>query len=354
MTELAHNIDKKSVVIVAMTGNMLLDIAGPADVFYSAEVILQGLELENGYHVSIVSPTRSKALKTAVGIEIKCDNSIFDCEKYIDTLIIAGNDFRETSQADLLPFYTWLAKRTEFNTRRIASVCGGAFVLAKVGLLQGRKATTHWELSEKLTKENPTIKVNANPFFTIDGHILTSAGVSSGIDLALAMVEQDYSKDIAIKVARKIVFYLSRPGFQAQFGYLLPVYDCDSIGKRTQKWLLKHIHEKFDVGQIAEHLNMSTRNFSRVFIKQTGMSPAKFVEKLRVEAARKHLEDTNLPLEIIAERCGLGGLVSMRRVFLRHLNITPSDYRRAFKTSLNEAGIAELLALDTVREEEPI
>lgn len=186
--------------------------------------------------------------------------------------------------------------------------------------------------------------VNSDPFFTGDGFIYTSAGVSSGIDLALAMVEQDYSKDIAIRVARKLVFYLSRPGFQAQFGNLLPAYESEHIGKRTQNWLSEHLHEKLDVARIADHMNMSTRNFTRVFHRETGMPPARFVEKLRIEAARKYLEDTDMSLEQIAEQCGLGGLVSMRRTFLRHLNTTPSDYRRAFKTSLKDSGIANLLS----------
>lgn len=338
-----RNDRKKQVVIVAMSGQMLLNFAGPADVFTTAGSILQSLGITDGYDVIIVSPTSTKKVDTNIGITINCRFSVADISGPIDTLIIAGNDLREESQPALVAFYDWLVTRTEHNTRRIASICGGAFALAKAGILDGRRATTHWERSEKLSKAYPAVKVNTNPFFTNDGHVYTSAGVSSGIDLALAMVEEDYTRDIAIRVARKLVFYLSRPGFQSQFGALLPSYENEHIGQKTQNWLNEHLHEKLDVDQMADHMNMSKRNFTRVFHKQTGMPPAKFVEKLRVEAARKFLEDTDTPIERIAEQCGLGGLVTMRRIFLRHLNTTPSDYRRAFRTSLKDAGMSELL-----------
>jgi transcriptional regulator GlxA family with amidase domain len=306
---------------------------------------LQEAGLAGGYEVSVVAPTEDKMVVTATEIEIRCKSSAMEIELPVDTLIIAGNDF--TQQAAFEPFYNWLATVNETNSRRIASVCGGAFVLAKVGLLNGRKATTHWDLTEKLKKNYPQVKVNTNPFFTNDGNIYTSAGVSAGIDLALALVEADHGRDIAAKVARKLVFYLNRPGFQSQFGSLLPAYESANIANRLQEWLKDHLHEPLDVSRIAGHLNMSVRNLTRVLHKQAGMSPAKLVEKARLEAARKLLEDTDAPLERIAEQCGLGGLVSMRRIFLRHLMITPSEYRRAFRTALKHPDLDELLGMET-------
>lgn len=337
------NNQKKSVVIVVMTGNMLLDFAGPSDVFTNADHCLQTVGSTEGYEVLIAAPTTDRTVRTSTGVEIRCPYHAMEIALPIDTLIIAGNDFREAAAVALEDFYRWLAMAGAANTRRIASICGGAFALAKAGLLDGKKATTHWDLSEKLKREYPSIKVNANHFFTNDGNIYTSAGVSSGIDLSLAMVEEDFGKDIAIRVARKLVFYLSRPGFQAQFGNLLPVYEEENIARKIQSWLRDHLHESLEVGRIAGKMNMSTRNFTRVFHRETGMPPAKFIEKLRVEAARKFLEDTDLPLERIAEQCGMGNLVSMRRIFLRHLFVTPSDYRRTFKTALKDAGIEDLL-----------
>lgn len=336
--------NKKRVVIVALTRLMLLDFAGPADVFNYTTKCLQETRPGEGYEVSVVAPTSDKVVAMASGIEIHCKLSAMELGFPVDTLIIAGNDSSEANAAALAPFFQWLSAINESNARRIASVCAGAFALAKAGLLNGRKATTHWDLNEKLKKSYPQVQVNTDPFFTNDGNIYTSAGVSAGIDLALALVEEDYGKDIAVKVARQLVFYLSRPGFQSQFGNLLPVYERSNIANKLQEWLKDHLHEPLDVSSIAAHLNMSVRNLTRVFQKQTGMSPAKFVEKARVETARRLLEDTDLPLERISEQCGLGGLVSMRRIFLRHLMTTPSDYRRAFRTSLKHAGTEQLLS----------
>jgi len=325
-----------------MSGNTLLNFAGPADVFTYADKCLPGSVA--GYDVVIASPTAiRKKVKTSSGMEIHCQCCVSDITTLIDTLIIAGNDFAELNNPANGDFYKWLSEVTEHNIRRVASICGGAFSLAKAGLLNGRKATTHWDLSERLKKSYPLVHVDSNAFFTNDGNIYTSGGVSSGIDLALALVEEDHGKDIAITVARKLVFYLSRPGFQTQFGNLLPAYESSNIAEKLKNWFTEHLHEPLDLVRIAGHLNMSTRNFTRVFHKQTGISPAKFIEKLRVETARKYLEDTDISLEKIAERCGLGNLISMRRTFLRHLMTTPSDYRRAFRTSLKDIGIEELL-----------
>nr|WP_255563133.1 helix-turn-helix domain-containing protein [Mucilaginibacter sp. 21P] len=327
-----------------MSSGMLLNVTGPTDVFTNADQYVANSGNSGGYDVKVVSPLASKQLKSTAGMTISFELFVGEIEGYIDTLIIAGNDSREASQPGLEPLYQWLTTRNEHNTRRIASICGGAFVLAKAGMLSGRKATTHWQASERLMRAYPDVKVNANPFFTKDGHIYTSAGVSSGIDLSLALVEEDHNRDIAISVARKLVFYLSRPGFQSQFGSLLPLFEREHIGQKTQDWIGDHLSEKLDINKVADHLNMSTRNFTRVFHRETGMPPAKFIEKLRVEAARKYLEDSDLALERIAELCGLGGLVSMRRIFLRHLNTTPSDYRRAFRSSLRDMDVEELLS----------
>ncbi|HMI05540.1 MAG TPA: GlxA family transcriptional regulator [Pedobacter sp.] len=327
---------KKQVVIVAMTGHLLLDFAGPADVFNSANKIIELKEGAAGYEVLVVSPTINKRVTNSVGIEINCTRSVMEITTPIDTLLIAGsNNIQNLDDPDYAAFYTWLAAIDE-STRRIGSICAGAFALAKAGLLNGKRATTHWNRSELLQKNYPLIQVDSNPFYINDGKIYTSGGVSSGIDLALALVEEDHGKEIAVQVARRLVFYLNRPGFQVQFGNLLPAYDHLNIAGKLRPWVTEHLHEPLDIMRLADHLNMSPRNFTRVFHKQTGIPPAKYMEKLRVEAARKYLEDTDISLEQIAEKCGLGGLVSMRRTFLRHLMVTPSDYRRAFRTSLAE------------------
>jgi transcriptional regulator GlxA family with amidase domain len=336
----SKEVARKQVVIVAMTGHMLLDFAGPADVFNSANKILDLQGRQDRYEVLVVSPTRNKKVSNSVGIEISCTYNVQEISTPIDTLLIAGsNDIQNLDDPDYQEFYTWLSLKN-VGTRRVGSICAGAFALAKAGLLNGKRATTHWDRSELLRKNYPLIEVDSNPFYVSDGRIYTSGGVSSGIDLALALVEEDHGKEIAVQVARRLVFYLNRPGFQTQFGNLLPAREHHNIAEKLRPWMMEHLHQPLDIMRLAEHTNMSPRNFTRVFHKQTGIPPAKYVEKLRVEAARKYLEDSDVSLEQIAEKCGLGGLVSMRRTFLRHLMITPSDYRRAFRTSL-----ADVMAL---------
>jgi transcriptional regulator GlxA family with amidase domain len=329
-----RRLPKKQIVIVAMTGHMLLDFAGPADVFTNANKILETQQGSEAYEVLVVSPTANKQVTNGVGIEITCTHSVMDIGTKIDTVLIAGsNGIENLDDPAYQEFYAWLSVISR-RTRRVGSICAGAFALAKAGLLNGKKATTHWDRSELLQKNYPLVEVDSNPFYINDGNIYTSGGVSSGIDLALALVEEDHGKEIALQVARRLVFYLNRPGFQIQFGNLLPSYDHPNIAEKLRPWMIEHLHEPLDIVRLADYVNMSPRNFTRVFHKQTGTSPAKYVEKLRVEAARKYLEDTHLSLEQIAKECGLGGLVSMRRTFLRHLMVSPSDYRRAFRTCL--------------------
>jgi transcriptional regulator GlxA family with amidase domain len=324
---------KKLVVIVAMNGHMLLDFAGPADVFNSTNKLLESTNDMEGYEILVVSPTADKCVINSVGIEIKCAYSIMDLQTPVDTLLIAGsNNLQYHDDPIYDDFYKWLAAANNCS-RRIGSICAGAFALAKAGLLDGRRATTHWDRSNLLQKNYPLIHVDSNPFYVSDGHIYTSGGVSSGIDLALALVEEDYGKAIAIQVARRLVVYLNRPGYQVQFGSLLESGNTYKIADTLQSWIVGRLNEPLDTMRLANQANMSLRNFTRVFTKQTGIPPAKYIEKVRVEATRKYLEDTDLSLETIAEKCGLGSLVSMRRTFLRHLMITPSDYRRAFRSS---------------------
>ncbi len=340
--------ERKKVVIVAMTGRMLMDFVGPADVFTTANYFLAREGRPADYDVLVVAPTADRRVKTGAGMEIVCHSAAMEIKTAIDTLIISNYESRDNKEDLFVPFYKWLGKRTDENTRRIASVCAGTFALAKAGLINGRKVTTHWELQEKLQQQYPRLQVNTNPFHTKDGHIYTSGGVSSGIDLALSMLEEDHGKSLAVKVARELVVYLNRPGYQSQFGSLLPSIEASPLSHKVREWVLANLQETLDVRCIADHLNMSTRNFTRVFTKQTGMPPAKFVEKVRVEQARTLLEDTEETIENIASICGLGGLSSMRRTFLRLLMTTPSDYRRAFRTALKDSGLEEYYEAETL------
>ncbi|WP_436487956.1 GlxA family transcriptional regulator [Chitinophaga sp. ARDCPP14] len=325
----------KLVVIVVLPGSRLLTLAGPADVFSFAQ---QMLEAESGghskgYEVVLASATNKKDLQLNSSARLVAATTVHEIDREIDTLMLIGA--RLENQPDSDQFYHWLTTHAP-KIRRIAGVCVATFVLAKAGLLHNRRATTHWERNDDLQRQYPDIIVDTTPFFIKDGNIYTAGGVTSGMDLSLAMVEEDYGRDIALRVARKLVIHLKRPGNQKQFGGLLPGYELVSpLLVQLRPWLLEHLHENISVEEMAAQCNMSARNFARVFLKETAFTPAKFLEKLRVEMARNYLENSALSLEEIAVRCGLGGLVSMRRVFLRHLEISPGTYRSTFRTALH-------------------
>ena len=215
------------------------------------------------------------------------------------------------------------------QVRRICSICTGAFILAEASILDNRKIATHWKLCHKLANDYPSLDVDSESIFIKDGHVYTSAGVSSGIDLALALIEEDFGRTLALEVARELVVYLKRPGNQAQFSVTLKHQDSDHKPIQNIKdWLLEHLKERITVEDLAEQALMSPRNFARVFTRETGITPAKYVEKLRLEAACRLLTETQHTLETISLECGLMNIDNMRRLFIKHLKVTPSDYRR--------------------------
>jgi transcriptional regulator GlxA family with amidase domain len=325
---------KKLIVVIPMPGIFLLDIAGPCDVFMAADWVLgeDPGSSRAGYELLFASPLDTKKIATKSGLEIDCPVLVSEISRPIDTLIVAG--FSRMQLQSGHPFFTWL-KQVYPKVRRIGSVCVGTYALAEAGILDGKQATTHWEFSQEFQLRYPAVKVDTNPFYTRDCNVYTSGGVASGIDLALALVEEDFGRDVALNAARKLVLPLKRPGYQSQFSTLVQVHSLEnSIAGKLHPWLMRHLAGVLSVERLAEQSNMSVRNFTRVFLKETGLTPAKFVEKLRVEVARKYLEDSDLTMDQIALKCGLGGLLSMRRTFMRHMMVSPSDYRRSFRTSL--------------------
>lgn len=320
---------KKLIVVVPMPGIFLLDIAGPCDVFAAADKLLDG---NGGYDILLASPLNSKKINTKAGIEVICQATIGTITQRIDTLIIGGFSMHLLENGDR--FFHWL-KDVYPTVNRIGSICVGAFALAEAGILNGKKATTHWEYSQQFQQRYPHVLVDTDPFYTRDTNVYTSGGVSSGIDLALALVEEDHGRDVALQVARKLILHLKRPGYQSQFSKVLETHRLEnSLGGKLYAWMIRHLADDLSIEHLAEHSNMSVRNFARVFQKETGITPAKFVEKVRVEVARRYLEDSDLSIDQIGAKCGLGGMISMRRTFIRHMNISPSDYRRTFRTSL--------------------
>jgi transcriptional regulator GlxA family with amidase domain len=325
--------NKKLVVIVVFPDCLALDVVGASDVFSCANKIIN-LNSKNalkGYEIIIASATEELEIVTESGLVINCKTSVYNIKEKIDTLIIGG--FSSHANWGAYPaFVTWL-KNKKVSIRRICSVCVGAFVLAEAGFLTDKKATTHWYFLEKLKYSYDNILVENNPIFVKDGNIYTSAGASTGIDLTLALVEEDLGRKISLQIAQSLVLYLKRPGNQSQFSIFLKHQLSDKKGIRdVQEWIMGNLKENLDVQTLSDKAMMSPRNFARVFVTETGLTPGKYIERLRVEASKKYLEETEFSFDFIAKECGLGSVETMRRIFLRTLNVSPFEYRKLFGT----------------------
>ena len=323
----------KTIALVAMPGVQLLDLAGPSDVFTCANNLLaaDSAGTSRPYNVVLLTATDAPHLTTSAGITLLGAAGVQQWHAPVDTLLVAGSPL-EAVEALPAEFFTWLATMTD-AVRRMGSVCVGAFALSKAGILVGRRATTHWAFCAQLQAQFPAVQVEQAPFFVRDGHVYTSGGITSGMDLALALVEEDYGHALALRVAQKLVLQLRRTGNQGQFHSLWPEIGEVPLLRSLRPWLVAQLHTAISVEQMAEHLHMSPRNFARVFVKATGLPPAKFVEKLRLGAARRYLEESDLGLDQVAHACGLGTAVTLRRLFLKELQLSPRQYRASFQTA---------------------
>jgi transcriptional regulator GlxA family with amidase domain len=248
----------------------------------------------------------------------------------LDTLMIAGGHGVEAAAADPV-LVDWIRMRAT-KARRVASVCTGAFLLAASGVLDGRRAATHWSCCAELARKFPAVRVEPDPIFVRDGPVWTSAGVTAGIDLSLALVEQDLGRTVALAVARYLVVFLKRPGGQAQFSAALSLQASEDKFGALHEWINKHLADDISLPMLASQAGMSERSFSRHYAETTGMTPGRAIERLRVEAARRLLSESRLPVKRISQRCGFGSEETMRRTFLRLLETTPQDYRARFSS----------------------
>jgi len=321
----------RRVVIIAAPGAEMLDVVGPFQVFASATQLARtDADSAPIYRVEIVSCSRRTAFMTNCGLRMSAHRSFRDVRGQIDTLLIAGGSAIEEDRTS--PEVVRWVREIAARTRRVGSVCTGALLLARAGLLDGRRATTHWNWCEGLARRYPQVMVEPHPIFIRDGNVYTSAGVTAGMDLALALVEDDHGSRLALQVARQLVLYLRRPGGQAQFSAALSLQLSDRQPLRElQTWVLENLDKSLSVQALAEHVAMSPRNFARVFGREMRVTPGKFVERLRVEAARRRLEETRHSLKKIAGQCGLGSVGSMRRIFQRLVGIPPGQYRQHFR-----------------------
>jgi transcriptional regulator GlxA family with amidase domain len=314
----AHNGLVRRVVFVTYPGITALDLVGPHEVLGAA----------GGYEL-VVAGLTTGPMRSTRGPQILVERTLSSLRGPIDTLIVVGGEGARDAMRDqdLVRAVRNLARRS----RRVTSVCTGAFVLAAAGLLDGRRATTHWSACEYLGRRFPDVTVEPDPIFVRDGNVWTSAGVTAGMDLALALVADDLGRDNALAVARQLVMYVQRPGGQAQFSAQLGAQAADRDALRDlQAWIGEHPDRDHSVDRLAARVGMSARHFARVFRDEVGATPAAYVEQIRIEVARRLLETTALPVEDVARAAGFGTVETLRRAFARRVGTNPSSYRERF------------------------
>ena len=319
------------IAVVVYEGAELFDTTGPIEVFTMLNRCLgsAGSPLP-GYEVILLAE-QAGIFSTAAGVRLVADAAWHDMPDDTDTLIMVGSPDGPLEKAlENGKLVEWLGTAGK-RVRRLVSVCTGAFLLAKAGLLDGRQVTTHWMDLERLQREYPRLTVECDAIYVRDGFVATSAGVTACMDLALALVEEDFGRKMALTVARRLVMYLKRPGGQAQFSTHLRAQMIENGPlKPLLAWLRDNFTAKITVEELAERAAMSPRNFARVFMRETGMPPAKYIDQLRLERAMTLLEDKSKALERVAMECGFTGAEQMRRAFIRQLGIPPLAYRQWF------------------------
>ena len=316
----------RRVLIVAVPPARTLDVFGPVEVFGDANRMHGG---DPAYEVNIISSGPERTVLSHMGAVLNTDRTFRECHGPIDTLLVAGFDNHQEMQFEQ-DFLNWL-KEQSGRSRRFGSVCTGALVLAAAGLLNGRRATTHWYWCDRLARNYPLVSVDRDPIYVQDGNCYTSAGVTAGIDLALALVEEDLGRPVALKIAQLMVVFLRRAGGQSQFSATLAAQTRENrpLGDLLA-WLPDNIRHHLTVESLARRAAMSPRNFARLFQQQLGKTPARHIEDLRLEAARHRLESTTLSLEEVADASGFASAEKLRRAFRRRLGVTPGQYRVSF------------------------
>lgn len=319
----------RKIVITGPPPVQVLDVTGPLEVFSNAP----------DYEIEIANPGRERTLQTNRGVVLADATPISEVHGPIDTLVIVGGPGAESGSYDA-DFIAWIAKAAR-QSRRVASICTGAFLLAEAGLLEGRQAVTHWSFCERLAREYAEVVVRPEPIYLRDGSIYTSAGITAGIDLSLALVEEDHGHEAALRIARFLVMFLVRPGGQAQYSHMLS-HQAIALQplRELQVWMLEHIHEEITVESLAERMSMSARHFTRVCLREMGMNPGQFVDRMRVEAAQQMIDSSACGLKEIAGACGFKSADAMRRSFVRILGVTAGEYASRFKSTLARSSVS--------------
>ena len=320
----------RTVAVFAFPGVQALDVVGPLEVFgRTARWLREERGSSIGSYTALVVAPRRGPFPSSSGYSLVADRALSRLPPAIDTFLVAGGQgvrklLRDREVHERL-------RQVQRRVRRFGSVCTGALLLARAGLLDGRRATTHWQSCAQLAAEHPEVHVEPDRIFVRDGGVYTSAGVTAGMDLALAMVEEDHGREVALSVARELVLFVRRPGGQSQFSAQLSAQlaERDAI-RDLQAFALEHPAADLSVPVLARRAAMSPRNFARVFAREVGATPARWVERVRIEAARRRIEEGRAGVDAVAEACGFGTREALRRAFRRQLGIAPRDYRQRF------------------------
>ncbi|MBV8653116.1 MAG: GlxA family transcriptional regulator [Alphaproteobacteria bacterium] len=318
----------RTIAILAVPGVQLLDVSGPLDVFVEANVQAG----RTAYRPCVVS-SDTAVIRSSSGVRLLADRVIGDGERgAIDTLLVAGSP-RAAEDRPSASVIAWL-REAAASARRYGSVCSGAFLLGAAGLLEGRRVTTHWAVAERLARAYPSVTVDEDALYVRDGPLRTSAGVTAGLDLALALVEEDLGRDVALKAAGQLVMFFKRPGGQRQFSRRGEAVAAGrSALQEVQRWIAAHPAADHSVASLAGRMGLSPRHFARLFRSEVGVTPAAWVEAARIAAARQLLEaGRELPKQVAA-RCGFADADTLRRAFARHVGVTPAEYRKQFARS---------------------
>ncbi|MBC9878906.1 GlxA family transcriptional regulator [Bradyrhizobium sp. INPA01-394B] len=314
------------IVVCIYPDVMAMDVCGPMEAFAMANSLAGGAL----YHLSTAAVTMDP-IKTSAGFCILPNRVLTELEDLpIDTLLVAGGYGHVTASRDKM-MTNWL-RETAPRARRHGSICTGAFLLAASNLLDGKRATTHWALASTFAREYPSTTLDIDSIFVRDGQTYTSAGISAGIDLALALIEEDHGRTFALRVARSLVVFLKRPGGQSQFSaHLQAQFSSIPAVRMAQEWALAHLSEDLSARALAARVGMSERNFRRLFVAELQETPREYVERIRLDEARRQIEDTSVSAQTVAKRCGFGTMNNLRRAFIRRFGVTPQWYRTHFQ-----------------------
>ena len=314
----------RRIVILAVEGSQSLDVLGPVEIFAYAERQVPG-----SYTVDVVGPSADGWITFNNDLRLGTA-PLPSPSRRIDTLVVAGGPGARAAIDDQV-VVEWIAHASR-RARRTVSVCTGAYLLAAAGLLDGRRATTHWEFCEDMSARFPAVDIDPEPVFVRDGDVWTSAGVTAGMDLSLALVEEDLGPGVALAVARLLVVFLKRPGGQAQFSGALSAQQASRPALRElQAWIAGHLSDDLSVPTLAARANLSERSFARAFQREVGQTPAAYVEALRIERARNLLEDGAPSVEAVARQTGFKSPEVLRRAFQRRVGVSPAAYRERFR-----------------------